>query len=472
MANEIAHVLPSMAFTAASLFALGVIGSSSGTFIPKPQACDSVQAGYQCQPQISHFWGQYSPFFSVPSEIPNNIPLTCSVTFAQILSRHGARDPTASKTAKYNATITKIKKNVPSFSGKYAFLADYEYTLGADQLTDFGRQQMEYSGEKYYQRYAGLARKSVPFIRSSSEDRVVESAEKWIDGFTEAKSGDWWSDKRYPSVDVVISEATGSNNTLNHDLCTTFENGPDSTIADSAQKTWVSVFVPAIQQRINNDLRGVNLTQTEIVYLMDLCPFNTVASPTGAISPFCSLFTETEWQDYGYYESLNKYYGYGAGNPLGPTQGVGFTNELIARLIKKPVQDYTSTNRTLDSNSATFPLDRALYADFSHDNDMTAIFFALGLYNSTAPLSNTTAQTTQQTNGYSAAYTVPFGARAYVEKLQCLGHAEELVRVIVNDRVVPLKSCGADWLGRCSLSAFVDSLSFAKSGGAWESCFA
>ncbi|THW42720.1 acid phosphatase [Aureobasidium pullulans] len=459
-----------MAFAAAGLLALGVVGSSSALLIPKPQACDSVQNGYQCQPQISHFWGQYSPYFSVPSEIPADVPLTCSVTFAQILSRHGARDPTASKTAKYNSTIIKIQNNVANFTGKYAFLDDYEYTLGADQLTDFGRQQMENSGIKYYQRYANLARKSVPFVRSSSEDRVVESAERWIDGFNQTKAGDWWANKNYPSINVVISEAAGSNNTLNHDLCNSFENGPDSTIADAAQKTWVSVFVPAIQKRINTDLPGANLTSTEIIYLMDLCPFNTVASPNGTISPFCSLFTESEWHDYGYYESLNKYYGYGAGNPLGPTQGIGFTNELIARLTKKAVQDHTSTNSTLDSNPTTFPLDRALYADFSHDNDMTAIFFAMGLYNSTAPLSNTTLQTAQRSNGYSAAYTVPFAARAYIEKLQCLGHKEEMVRVIVNDRVIPLQGCGADWLGRCGLGAFVDSMSFARSGGGWGSC--
>ncbi|KAI4755357.1 acid phosphatase [Aureobasidium sp. EXF-3400] len=503
MANESAHVLPTwvarkgykeldglenevrrrcisrfvlctMALTAAGLLALGVISSSSGHIIPvpSPQTCDSVQNGYQCQPQISHYWGQYSPYFSVPSEIPANVPLTCSVTFAQILSRHGARDPTAAKTAKYNATIAKIHKNVANFTGKYAFLDTYEYTLGADQLTDFGRQQMENSGTKYYERYADLARKAVPFVRSSGEARVVESAEKWVDGFTQAKTGDRWANNQYPSVDVVISEAAGSNNTLNHDLCTVFEDGPDSNIANAAQNTWVTVFVPAIQKRINADLPGANLTSTEIIYLMDLCPFNTVASPTGAISPFCSLFTETEWQDYGYYESLNKFYGYGSGNPLGPTQGVGFTNELIARLTKKPVVDHTSTNHTLDNSAATFPLDRALYADFSHDNDMTGIFFAMGLYNSTSALSNTTLETAQQTNGYSASYTVPFGARAYIEKLQCLGHSQELVRVIVNDRAIPLHTCGADLLGRCTLSDFVDSLSFARSGGDWASCFA
>jgi hypothetical protein len=211
----------------------------------------------------------------------------------------------------------------------------------------------------------------------------------------------------------------------------------------------------------------------ETIYMMDLCPFNTVANNVGKISQFCGLFTQDEWKSYDYYQSLGKYYGYSWGNPLGATQGVGFTNELIARLTHTSVEDNTSTNRTLDSSPLTFPLTKnvSMYADFSHDNDMTGIFSALGLYNDTRPLLNTTRESIKQTDGYSASWTVPFAARAYFEKMTCVGAKEELVRVIVNDRVVPLESCGADKLGRCSASTFVDSLSFARRGGDWDQCF-
>ena len=112
-------------------------------------------------------------------------------------------------------------------------------------------------------------------------------------------------------------------------------------------------------------------------------------------------------------------------------------------------------------------------------SDLTAILSVLGLYNSTAPLSNTSMQTTAETNGYSASWTVPFASRAYFEKLKCnfnaahrgMMYTEELVRVLVNDKVLPLQSCGADALGRCALGEFVKSLSFARRGGAWDQCF-
>ena len=409
------------------------------------------------------------------SNLSASVPDQCQITFVQILSRHGARDPTASKTTSYNATINKIHSSVTSYGAGYEFIQSYKYTLGADQLTTFGQQEMVNSGRKFYDRYHALTKQLTPFVRSSGEARVVESAQNFTQGFHDARIAHMPSnlDPTYPYPIVVISEDAGSNNTLNHGLCTSFEDGFDSTIAGGAQATWAKIFTPPITARLNANLPGANLSMTQTIYMMDLCPFNTVANPLGIVSQFCGLFEESEWKSYDYYQSLGKYYGFSFGNPLGPTQGVGFTNELIARLTDTPVVDHTSTNSTLDSSPLTFPISKnvSLYADFSHDNDMTGIFSALGLYNDTALLSNTTRETNAESNGYSASWTVPFAARAYFEKMACVGQTEELVRVIVNDRVIPLPTCGADSLGRCGLGDFVDSLSFAMSGGFWNQCF-
>lgn len=150
---------------------------------------------------------------------------------------------------------------------------------------------------------------------------------------------------------------------------------------------------------------------------------------------------------------------------------MGFTNELIARLTNKPVVDHTTTNSTLDTNEETFPFGRKLYADFTHDNDMTAIFAAMGLYNTTDPLPTDSVAEAEEAGGYSASWTASFSSRAYFEKLECHDEPEEFVRIIVNDRVQPLEQCGGDKYGRCKLSAFVESLDFARSGGLWDQCY-
>lgn len=418
---------------------------------------------------ISRLWGQYSPYFNVPSGISPDVPAGCQITFAQILSRHGGRDPTEGKSNSYAQTIEKIKSNVQSFEEDYSFLANYKYTLGADQLTGFGETQMINSGIDFFTRYASLAGSAAPFVRASGQQRVIESAEGFGQGFHTAKVSDGDSeDGQYPYNIVVISESPSSNNTLDHGLCTDFEASINSS---AAQSTFASTFIPAITARLNAGLPNANLTDQDAIYLMDLCPFETVAAPGGNPSPFCALFTQDEWSHYDYYETLGKHYGFGPGASFGPTQGVGYVNELIARLSGMPVVDHTTVNQTLDSDPATFPLGQTLYADFAHDNSMTSVFAALGLYNSTPPLSDTELMTVEQMNGYSAAWTVPFAARAFFEKMQCEGVDEELVRVLVNGRVLPLEMCSSDSLGRCTLSRFIESLSFARSGGHWDQCF-
>ena len=435
-----------------------------------PKSCDSADLGYICLPVISRSWGQYSPYFKVPSAISSDVPARCYVTFVNVLSRHGARDPTQGKSSSYAQTIEKIKKNVPIFKGDYAFLADYEYKLGSDQLTPFGELEMIYSGMDFYNRYKALAENASPFIRASGQQRVVDSAERFSQGFHIAKlAAGTANDSTYPYDILTISEDKGSNNTLNHGLCAKFEA---STLSRISQNKFLSTFIPNLTIRLNTDLSNANLTDEESISLMDLCPFETVTAANGRPSPFCKLFTEKEWKQYDYYQTLGKYYGYGPGSPLGPTQGVGFTNELIARLTGNAVVDHTSVNQTLDANLTTFPLGKSLYADFGHDNDMTAIFAAMGLYISTPSLSETEPMTVEEMSGYSAARTVPFSARAFFEKMECEGANEAFVRVLVNGRVLPLEICGGDELGRCPLTKFVESLSFAQAGGRWDQCSA
>jgi len=288
------------------------------------QNCDDVYSGYGCNPEISHSWGQYSAYFSVPSEISAAIPPTCNVTFALVIARHGGRFPTAYKSATYAKLIARITDNVEIFTRKYAFLEGYEYTLGSEDLTTFGKQQMVNAGDKFYQRYKSLAMVEEPFYRSASGPRVVESALRFRKGFSAAKGKDVKpSHPIVAPVDhmVIIDEDENKNNTLSHSTCPAFE--VRHSWSNSAEAVWAGIFVPPIQQRLRADLDDIEISIPDTISLMDLCPFDTIASKYGTLSPFCDLFTEDEWRQYDYYQALNKYYGFSFGADLGPTQGVG-----------------------------------------------------------------------------------------------------------------------------------------------------
>ncbi|KAF4427911.1 3-phytase A [Fusarium acutatum] len=403
---------------------------------------------------ISKLWGQYSSFFSVPSEIDSSTPDDCEVTIGIALSRHGARYPTAGKTTAYSATIARLQKSVTNYGNGYEWLKDYEYNLGSEDLTDFGQDQMIDSGKAFYERYIGLAEKTEPFIRASGSDRVIMSSHNFTQGFyaSRGESGDDYTDGI-----LVIPEEPGINNTLSHGTCSSFEDN-DEIGDNSAQTAWGNKFLPPIRDRLNRNLHKAKLSLQETIYLMDLCPFNTVNTPDGVgQSRFCDLFSTEDWRSYDYYMTLGKYYEYGNGNAMGPTQGVGYVNELVSRLTRKPVNDHTTTNRTLDANPETFPLDRALYADFSHDNTMVSIFSAMGLYNSTSKLSKHHIVPAIRAHGYSSAWVVPFAARMYVEKLECGATKEEKGEEYGLKRLSPLQRA-TDTKSRAGISAKPTSL--------------
>ena len=159
-------------------------------------------------------------------------------------------------------------------------------------------------------------------------------------------------------------------------------------------------------------------------------------------------------------------------------QGVGYVNELLARLTGQPVQDHTQTNRTLDASPKTFPLDRTLYADFSHDNEMVSIYSALGLFKQyLLPDQKLDPTNPSSVRTWITSNLVPFSARMIVEKLEC-GITQlplpkgAFIRILVNDAVQPLEFCGGIG-GLCELHAFVASQDYARhdGNGDFEKCF-
>lgn len=170
---------------------------------------------------------------------------------------------------------------------------------------------------------------------------------------------------------------------------------------------------------------------------------------------------------------------YGQAADLGRLQGVGYVNELLARLTDKPVKDHTQTNHTLDHDPKTFPLKKKMYVDFSHDHAMVAVYSAMGLFNDT----RLDPSKIRKDRLWVASNIVPFSARMSAERLQCtkvcakwhrFGHGRgketqgrhgEYVRILINNAVQPLGFCGGDEDGLCKLKDFVRSQHFARTNG-------
>jgi hypothetical protein len=404
--------------------------------------------------EVQQAWAAHSPYFAAAEYKPP--PEHCEIIQVNLLQRHGARFPTASSSEKMKKPLEQLM-NAISYSDKtYEFLTEFEWDLGEAHLIPLGAKEAFVSGSEHYLRYKHLITSDqLPFVRASGGERVIDSAANWTAGFASA-SGEIY----FPVISVIISEEMGANNTLEDSMC------PNAESIQEPGNTWRDIFTPAIADRINEAVPGAEFDNDDVAKFMPLCAYETLFH--GTASPFCGLFTPEEWQAREYLDDVQKYYKTGHGNPLGPVQGVGYVNELLARLTGSPVEDQTQTNSTLDSSPITFPLDRNFYTDFSHDNQMVAIYSAIGLFHQEPPSS----ERLDPARVWRISRMTPFSGRLITEKLRCRDDVE-YVRMLVNDAVQPLAFCGASEEGLCEMSAFVESQAYARSNGNgdWDKCF-
>lgn len=187
-------------------------------------------------------------------------------------------------------------------------------------------------------------------------------------------------------------------------------------------------------------------------------------------SRFCELFTWEEWRGFGYSIDLGFYGDSSFGSPAGRAVGIGYQQEVVARL-KNHTLGYSGSqiNVTLDSNETTFPLNQSLYLDFSHDTNIISILTAFGLTQFEQSL-NTSAH--PGPHNFTVSHLTPFGARLDIEiirtpkplaadRMSYLDGAEtKYVHFILNQRTVPLgwslPECDSSRIdGWCEFNAFL-----------------
>ncbi|KAK0563285.1 hypothetical protein OC861_004878 [Tilletia horrida] len=469
-------------------------------------------------PSIFHFQGQYSPRWQVPSSVhpAPEPPLGCVVNQVSSLERHGARFPTASSLKKIQATLANVQKALANVNAsdiadpKLRFLKTVQLQLGSDDLVPYGALQAYYSGQSTAQLY-GLLKSSGSFVRSTGDadvldDRVIVTAQYWKLGFSGQPfpSGNISTSNqtRYapglPTIDVIFSEQDGFNNTLDVSTCTD-QNNQSPKPESAAQAAYgKSTLEPVIGTRLSQGLAPANITfaYSDILNLMGLCSFDTLGRASvingklhladgGNISQFCNAFTDAEWQLYGFANDVGKWSGVGYGNIYSRAVGGGYLRELLARLTGVPpvLNPPTSLNTTIDSNNASFPLDKGIYFDGTHDNNLGPIATAFGLFNGPA-LNASKLHAEQDPHNWYFSRIAPFQGKLVFERLSCLP-GRTYVRVRANGAVQPAigdygwcQNTTANVFDRtlarhglCSLESVQNSLAWVNTDSEWNKCY-
>jgi hypothetical protein len=186
------------------------------------------------------------------------------------------------------------------------------------------------------------------------------------------------------------------------------------------------------------------------------------------------------------------YYDYAFGNPTGRAQGIGYLQELLARLQNEYItSSNSSVNYTIDNNAAQFPLGRPFYADFTHDDIIVSTLTAMSMDYFHDPTSLTQFPPNPNRH-FILSHMTPFGGRLVTEVIGCAtsnptpqasyrvpytpsqygysasNASHKFIRMRLNNGILPLNTirgglCGNATSGRvdgmCDLGSFISSQS-------------
>ncbi|KAH7028624.1 histidine phosphatase superfamily [Macrophomina phaseolina] len=446
------------------------IAPFSGVSYIAPQPLETQQPilGNTKNANIFQQMGQLSPYFANPDGFgvdEHPLPAGANITQVHVLHRHGARYPTSS-----DGSITLAQKIVNATgtfnaTGDLAFLNGWTNKLGAEILVPVGKQQLFDSGVSHYYNYGHLYPNNGSKIiaRSTTQDRMTQSAEYFLAGFF----GLQWPQNA--SLELIIEQQNYNNTLAGYYQCNN-SNAAVNKGGSNATLEWASIYLVNATSRIASQVPGLNWTASDSYYAQSLCAYETVAL---GFSHFCSLFTYAEWLGYEYSIDLSFAGGYGFQSPTGRAVGIGYVQEVLARLNHHLIDTPTAqVNVTLDNSTATFPLDQQLNFDFSHDTNIMSILTAFGL-KQFAPFLPPTQYTANRS--LIVSHMEPFAARLDIEVIQAphpvlpqrgaseayntAAGATKYIHFILNQRTVPLHAsfpeCEARDDGWCELETFM-----------------
>lgn len=343
-----------------------------------------------------------------------------------------------------------------SFFNNWTFFMSDDYLSKAGQLIPTGQYAGTLgafqAGITFRTRYPNLRETAITRNQTNfwaaDSPRVVDTARHFAAGFF----GLDWANGTANLHIVPETRELGADTLTTGNTCAAYLNDQHNEGRDKGLRKlteWQSIYLPPILQRLEQQNPGLNLGIAEVYTMQELCGFELLARGT---SPWCTLFTPKEMEDFEYARDVLHYFRTGPGNKYSSGRGFPFLN-ATANLL------------------AAGPSAGPLFLSFVHDGDILPLLSALDLFPQPQHLPTDTPSPPART--WKTSSLVPMGARVVFERVACPhvychsnaplypNHVycdppvhEPYVRVVVNDGVVPVPGCDGGPGRTCPLSAF------------------
>ncbi|CAN6604436.1 repressible acid phosphatase [Trichomonascus vanleenenianus] len=371
--------------------------------------------------------GGNGPYVSYPTTVINSeIPGVCTVDQVITISRHAERYPTIEQYEQIVQSIAKLK--LASLSGPLQFIADYGLFMSKHDIGQLtasgpfsGTATAEKWGSKFAQKYHSLFlnREEKLRIFAGGNNRDIQTAENFAKGCF----GPPWSNSAVV-VSVPESVQRGANSLSPFISCAPGQNLLDHV--KYSYEFYISNLLGVVD-RLQPNVGRTKLDGYDVDSLFLLCAYELNAKGN---SDFCSIFTPDEFRLFDYHASLTTYYLAGPGSSKSRAIGSPFVNASLQIFNEGP------------------PVG-TVFAMFAHDLDLQAILSTLGLFDPPERLPHLAMP---EQNPWNVTSLTPMGARLVFERMWC--PPSSMIRVLLNDAVIPIPGCDSGPGMSCELKAF------------------
>ncbi|KIW19119.1 hypothetical protein PV08_03411 [Exophiala spinifera] len=420
--------------------------------------------------------GGSSPWFPGPNvnQISADTPAGCTVDMAAFISRHGSRYPDPGAYSDWQELYWKIQNVTTPFEAdeQLAFVKEWQpvFTHPQQQISQIspgGYKELYDMGVAYRWRYPQLYSDGEAFVAwanryQANQPRVIDSARLFTRGFVGPNA------TTLGTVYVLNNTDPRSlgNSLAPSDLCPAYEDDSGGAFAT----TWANIYLPQIAERINNLTTppgALNFTKDDVAVFATLCGYETQI--TGRTSPWCSVLSEDELEQYEYAQDIRYYYGSGPGALKNNTFMLPFLEAVVARFQDGPSKVYVSSDTSNGSaTSSTFSPPR-LIAAFTNDGQINQLASLIGVFDDQEPLPAT--HIPPQRRYIASHYTTMRGTISF-ERLTCSNNGQ-YIQILLNDAVYPVVGCDAGPGRSCPLSQYAGIVATkqAAAGSFVETCF-
>ncbi|KAI9682517.1 MAG: acid phosphatase pho5 [Trizodia sp. TS-e1964] len=358
-------------------------------------------------------------------------PDGCVVDQVHMLSRHAERYPTQTAGARMLALLSRLKTSNSTLQAPLSFLPNWQFFASEadfEQLISTGPYagtlESFSTGVKLRTRYQHLLSPNKTNFWASSSPRVVATARIFAAGFF----GPVWRENATLHIIPETSDR-GADTLTPGDSCKKFKTDTEKGHEYGAHMLAMfrETYLKTTAERLAKYNPGLKLSVEELYTMQEMCGFETLVRGK---SPWCNVFTHSEWDAFEYARDVIHYYRSGPGNPYGPSIGLPLLKATTSLLQRGPSAG-------------------SLFLSFAHDGDIAPYLAALSIFRD-SPLPTTKIAASRQ---WRMSQVLPMGGRLIFERLSCKAGA--FVRVNINDGIVPLPGCNGGPGGSCPLEEWV-----------------